>query len=255
MNEALKAKIERDASTAEREAKNCLECDSLASIKECRNSMRGYCAVVAKYPDGLPYLRFRECVINRKFKLQHKINTMRAESNLGERFWGRTFDTFQINDDNRAAFEAVNAYADTFVDSRRWLILAGPVGTGKTHLAVAVLNAAIEQGVQPYFIPAPDMIRKLGASYQDDSTMEYLWMLQGSELLVLDDAGKEMTQEKNKEFMFQLLNNRYEGDRPTVITTNLSPNDLIGRYGDAVASRLREVADLVIVDGADYRLK
>ena len=79
--------------------------------------------------------------------MRERISRIVGESGMGDRFLRRTFDTFQITDDNRRAAAAARRYADSFDNllprpgapepGRNGLFIAGPPGTGKTHLAAA----------------------------------------------------------------------------------------------------------------------
>lgn len=256
MNELTRAAIERDAAQAEREVANCAACTVTNDIGACPNLSKGFRAIQKPYPrDGIPYLSYLQCDHNRRLRAEHKIKAMQAASNLGAGFWSRTFDSYEVGKHNQMAYFDARNYATTFGTTRRWLILRGPNGTGKTHLAVAIMQSAIAQDVQPYFAPSAAMIRQLGSSYQSDTTDEYVGTLQTTGMLVIDDLGKEDNTDKAKTFIFQVIDARYNGDMPTVITTNLSDVELEARYGTAIISRLMQVADMVEVGGPDYRLE
>jgi DNA replication protein DnaC len=244
-----------DQRKADKEAANCAECKVSGSIAECPNWFKGFMGVINHYPDGMPFLAVKECEQNRRLKAEHRIKTMMGATGLGERFWSRTFENFALTDSTREGYTAAEKYSRTFQQTRRWLILTGNYGTGKTHLAVAVLQVAIQQGVVPAFATAPDMLARLRSSYQAEDTRELTDWLAESPLLIIDDLGKERADAKAVEFIFQILNDRYESNLPTVITTNLDGGEMVTRYGKAIMSRLNEVADIVVMSGEDWRMK
>lgn len=250
MTELMDKTLTSNRRLAEREAENCSRCNGVDSITCCPNLMRGYMAI---YRDNEP-LAYRECEYGKRLRLQHRQKAMMGAANLGERFWSRTFDRFTVKDFNRRAYESARNYASTFIQSRRWLILSGPVGVGKTHLAVAVLLDAIGRNLEPLYCPVVDMLARHRASFQTEDTMDYDTRLRDNDLLVLDDLGKERDDEKAKEFLFGIINGRYEGDMPTIITTNLDGEGIKRRYGMPILSRLSEVGEIVVMTGSDWRL-
>ena len=88
--------------------------------------------------------------------MRDRIKRIVGESGMGDRFLRRTFSTFQLTDDNKRAAAAARRYAEGFdamlpqpgrqEPGRNGLFIAGPPGTGKTHLAAAIANHLIAQG-------------------------------------------------------------------------------------------------------------
>jgi DNA replication protein DnaC len=102
-------------------------------------------------------------------------------------------------------------------------VLAGVVGCGKTHLAAAIKNERDEHGLQTLFKTAPDLLDYLRATYAPDSNVTYdrgFDAIRNAEVLVLDDSGAHSSTPWAEEKLFQLLNHRFNGRLPTVITTN-----------------------------------
>ena len=142
----------------------------------------------------------------------------------------QTFGTFRMRDeekltaDDRAnlkkAFEGAYAFAE---DPQGWIVLMGDHGTGKTHLAAAIANLHASQGFPVMFVPVPDLLDHLRATFSPTSPITYdrrFDQVRDAPLLVLDDLGTQSSTAWAQEKLFQLLNHRYNATLPTVITTS-----------------------------------
>lgn len=137
------------------------------------------------------------------------------------------------------------------------LVLSGAVGTGKTHLAVGVMAAAFEEHRQwSVFWPVVDLLARYRASYDDEQRTETPEQidreLRRIGLLVLDDWGKQAATAWAEERLFAQFDLRYREGLPTVVTTNVSGEQL----PPAVLDRLGDRASSVVVqfDGPSRRL-
>lgn len=134
-----------------------------------------------------------------------------------------------------------------------WLLLRGTYGCGKTHLAAAVGNAAVQLGVPTLFLTVPDLLDSLRFAYDSpDTTFEERFdIIRNIQLLVLDDFGTQNTTSWAQEKLFQIINYRYINKFPTVITTNLNIDDIEPR----IRSRLTdpELVTKVEITAPDYR--
>ncbi len=134
------------------------------------------------------------------------------------------------------------------------LTLIGGTGTGKTHLAAAVANAALARGQSVWFAVVPDLLDMLRRTYQADAEQSYDELsasLRDADLLVLDDFGAHSPTPWAEEKLYQLCAARYVAERPTMFTTNLQPDHLDAR----IASRLsdKETGKLLEIKAPDYR--
>jgi DNA replication protein DnaC len=158
------------------------------------------------------------------------------------------FDNFEYP--SKSLDEAHDA-AWTFAEKPTgWLVLAGVVGCGKTHLAAAIKNERDKQGYQTLFMTAPDLLDYLRATYAPDSNVTYdrgFDAIRNAEVLILDDYGAHSSTPWAEEKLFQLLNHRFNARLPTVITTN-QPLDRGGPVGGAPSQELRILSRLLDPD-------
>jgi len=139
-------------------------------------------------------------------------------------------------------------------DPQGWLVFVGGNGCGKTHLAVAIANARLEQGSRVAFATVPDLLDELRAAFAPDSPKRYDQLfrsLMEADVLILDDLGAQKSSPWAEEKLYQLLNHRHVARAFTVVTTNKRLGDLEPR----IASRLadREVSLLREITAPDYR--
>lgn len=134
-----------------------------------------------------------------------------------------------------------------------WLLLQGDYGCGKTHLAAAIANFAVEMGVSTLFITVPDLLDSLRFAYQSpEYTFEERFEeIRKADLLILDDFGTQSATQWAQEKIFQIINYRYINRLPLVVTTNLTLQDIDER----VRSRLMdpELVTRVRILAPDYR--
>lgn len=148
------------------------------------------------------------------------------------------------------AFNQANHYARNL---NGWLLLQGGYGCGKTHLAAAIANYAVEMGVPTLFLTVPDLLDMLRFSYDSqDTTFESRFNeIRNASLLILDDFGTQNATGWAQEKLFQVINYRYINKLPLVITTNLSLDDIDARFRSRLSDR--ELVTDVRINAPDYR--
>ncbi|HHY42548.1 MAG TPA: ATP-binding protein [Thermoanaerobacterales bacterium] len=195
-------------------------------------------------------------------KKQERISELLAKSGLGKRFRRRTFENFEIKDKNQGAYNKAIEFAGEFPKTRKGLLITGPVGTGKTHLAAAIANYLIQQLYTVLFGNITDIVTLVKSTYSKDSEVTELQIIDALtkdvDLLVIDDLGKEYSTPNTRTLLYQVINRLYEDEKPIVITTNYNAENLKAKYGEqgeAIVSRITEMTVPIILAGDDWRLK
>lgn len=135
------------------------------------------------------------------------------------------------------------------------LLVLGPTGTGKTHNAYGAITALATSGAACHWhaTTAADLYAQLRPRPGIDTEREFE-KLARTALLFIDDIGAAKGTEWNEEINYRLINHRYQHQQPTIVTSNVPPLSLSNALGERVASRLTEMADRVVLKGADRRL-
>lgn len=135
-----------------------------------------------------------------------------------------------------------------------FLVVASPeFGNGKSHIAAALIRARLT-ATKARFITQAEVVRNLRRKYDDSRAEDVIRTLANVPFLALDDFGVSAGGRDEQPALYEILSDRYADKRPTVLTTNLSPDQFRGAIGARMASRLREATFAWIdVQGSGFR--
>ncbi|HXX71837.1 MAG TPA: ATP-binding protein [Candidatus Acidoferrum sp.] len=219
-----------------------------------------------------------------------------AKARVPERYRHCDFDNYEADNEienvsreqssawNRSLSQAklvVRRFAEEFspvreVESEHGLLLMGPCGVGKTHLAVSALKQIVLRGYRGLFYDYRELLKAIQDSYNPESQTTEMSVLEPvlqAELLVLDDVGSSKPSLWALETVGHILNTRYNEKRVTLLTTNFLDADasepttaravgvrpaaiddsLTDRVGKRIRSRLYEMCRTVEIFAPDYR--
>ncbi len=190
----------------------------------------------------------------------------RAAARIPERYRNCRLQNFKDldNDSLRKAKAVAKRFVAHWPAVDAGLLVTGPVGVGKTHLAVAILNELVDtKGATGLFCDFSDLLDRIQASFgkgSDESQDDIVAPYRDAGLLVLDELGARRPSDWVREVLYGLLNTRYNRGRLTILTTNFA-DDPDGRGGETlemrvgapVRSRLWEMTQLVAISADDFR--
>lgn len=171
----------------------------------------------------------------------------------------KSFDTFKPSSASRKqALETAKKFVAEYQPNGKGLLFMGKCGTGKTHLAVAILKELIQAGHIGLFYNIISLLDNIRASYNLEDESEQ-WTLINRvcdvDILVLDDLGAEKTSGWVNDRLYAIINHRYEHKKTTIVTSNRDIPELKEQVGNRIYSRLVEMCREIPFEGKDYRIE
>ena len=161
--------------------------------------------------------------------------------------------TFESDDKTNEVTKVAKNYVDNFEKIDTGLLLYGSVGTGKTFSACCIANALIEKGYTVLVTNFPKIVNELQGTF---NKQPYIDKLVDYDLLIIDDLASERRTEYMDEMVTNIIDSRYRANKPVVITTNLTSEDMVSSNDinrQRIYSRLYEMCYPYEVKGEDRR--
>lgn len=193
---------------------------------------------------------------------RQKVRGILDRASIPPRFADRSFANYSATKTpQRIALVACRQYADSWEstsDSGSSLVLTGGPGTGKTHLACAIANQVTETNLAaPLFMTTTEMLRRIKSTYRKDSEMTEQGAINSiahnPDLLIIDEVGVQVGSDHEKLLLFEILNERYQCLRPTVLISNLTATELETYLGQRVMDRYRECGAVIAFNWESHR--
>jgi DNA replication protein DnaC len=206
--------------------------------------------------------RFCEC---REGKIYRRIL---EKSGISEEFQKKTFENYMVdNETTGKALRMAKNYASDFDNIRRYknnsIAFLGKVGTGKTHLSIAIANKLMRKNIGVLYMQYRDVmtiLKQHTIRHKDDDQDIYqveINKLKTAPVLLIDDLYKGRTSESDPSIMFEVINYRYLKNAPIIVSSEFFTDKLLD-FDEAVGSRIIEMCYGNIVEFSgetkNYRL-
>jgi DNA replication protein DnaC len=207
--------------------------------------------------ESLPHADFLSLVladeVDRRDRASAEIRARAARLDAGMRI-----DTFSSDTPVRYDRELWNELCSLrFLDEARGVLILGPVGVGKTHLATALGHIAVRRRRSVHFTRADQAFRRLKAARLDNSVEAEMRRLARLDLLILDDLALQAMDQTETADFYELVVERHT-NAATVVTSNRDPSEWIGMMSDpllaqSAVDRLVATSYELVIEGESYR--
>lgn len=189
---------------------------------------------------------------------QDRLLTEKRKAGLKARHLDSTLGNFRTDSaQQQTALNSAKQFISKILNGGHGnLIMAGKVGTGKTHLAAAMVSAFIERKKSAQLIKLPELMREIKATWGAGEGCEakIIARLSGVQLLVLDEIGVQYGSDTEKLIVSEIIDNRYQELLPTVLVSNLDVAGIKACIGERCYDRLREDGGTVVgFDWSSFR--
>jgi DNA replication protein DnaC len=199
--------------------------------------------------------RILEDEVERRAQKQLQLRLRRGALNTTKTLEGFDFDF----NPNLSRQQILNLATCEFIREKRNLLICGPTGVGKSHLAQAYGQEAARQGMDVLFTSVQKMLSHLNGGRADNSWERRLNLYLRPDLLILDDFGLKSIQPPGPEDLYDIINERYERGS-ILLTSNRAPSEWPDIFQDPLLAsagldRLLDRAEVLVIRGPSFRSK
>lgn len=195
---------------------------------------------------------------------ESKLNQLLDELDVPKRFQNCSFDNYvAVNKNAERNLKICKAYADKWLERLEkggGMVMVGLPGTGKNHLATAIAKHVVNKHMHLVRMTSVlEIIRDFRASWKKDSEHsedDVIRYFSYPKLLIIDEVGVQYNSDSEKLIIFEIINNRYEEMKPTILISNETRENLVNYVGERVIDRMTEGGGCELVfDWESYRAK
>ncbi|MGP1416104.1 MAG: ATP-binding protein [Treponema sp.] len=193
-------------------------------------------------------------VLERERRLQEEALRVNHRETVPERFFKESINTYKIDDNEKYnALSKARIFIKAVKKYRQFqtLIILGNVGTGKTHLACGIIREC--GGLYRLASAIVEELRRAKSFRSTETEADILYKYGKTSLLVIDEIGRSSSATDEQYMIYQIINERYNRRKPTVLISNQIKKDFLQYIGIATADRLTESAEVVELMGKSYR--
>ena len=138
---------------------------------------------------------------------------------------------------------------------KNFLVIIGPPGCGKTYFCVAIANRFLEKNNQVFYTNSHRFIETITKTISSGKNQyEAINMISKKPILIIDDFGTACSSDWAKEVFFDLIDQRYNSQLPTIVTTNLNFSDINEIFNERIERRLNTQENLKIIIGKEGKI-
>ena len=192
-------------------------------------------------------------VLERERREKEEALRINHRENVPERFFKESIDTYKVDDNEK--YNALSK-ARIFIKAVKYkhfqtFILLGSVGTGKTHLACGIIREC--GGLYRLASAIVEELRRAKSFRSTETEANILYKYGQTNLLVIDEIGRSASVCDEQYMLYQIINERYNRKKPTIMISNQTKKDFFQYVGIATTDRLTESAEVVELTGKSYR--
>lgn len=205
------------------------------------------------------YVGIKMCDCLRRALIRQSYRT----SGIGKYLENQTFDNFDVSlypfgqarEKMSAVLSRARAYATDFSpEESASLLFMGGTGLGKTHISSSIAKCVLDKGYSVFYNSAQNIISTFererftreGEGLESDKFFN-------TDLLIIDDLGAEMPGKSSVSSFYTVINTRMIASKPTIISTNLTPQQLQSSYDERIVSRILGEYSVFVFEGTDIR--